>query len=171
MKRGAKPAPTKLKALRGTVRADRANPHEPKVRVEIPPCPRELSEVAKKEWRRIAPELSQMGLLSRIDRAALALYCDAYGRWLEAIGSLQKFGVVIKSPNGYPVQSPYVAIANKSGEQVRLLLSEFGMSPSSRTRVHATPPLPGENALETLMRRRREQEADQEFERQYGGRT
>lgn len=156
--RGARPLPTKLKFVRGTLRKGRVNAHEPVLEVEIPPCPRELGAAAKKEWKRIAPELAGMGLLSRIDRAALALYCDSYGRWLEAIGALKKFGVVIKSTNGYPVQSPFVAIANKAGEQVRLLLSEFGMSPSSRTRVHAIPLANEDNALEALRRRRREQE-------------
>ena len=156
--RGARPLPTKLKIVHGTLRKGRQNAHEPEVLVEIPRCPRELSPAAKKEWKRIAPELASMGLLSRIDRAALALYCDSYGRWLEAVASLQKFGVVIKAPSGYPVQSPYVAIANKSGEQVRLLLSEFGLSPSSRTRVHATPLIDEDDEFERLMSRGRSQE-------------
>ena len=141
-KPGAKPVPTNIKALRGTLRADRMNAHEPKAQPGMPSCPVELSPVAKREWKRISKHLSAMGLLTTVDRAALALYCDAYGRWLEAIAALQQFGVVIKSPNGYPVQSPYVAIANKAGEQVRLLLAEFGMSPASRVRVHAQPAVP-----------------------------
>lgn len=156
--RGARPSPTKLKVLRNTLRNDRANAHEPVVDVKIPPCPRELGGAARKEWKRIAPELARMGLLSLIDRAGLALYCDSYGRWLEAIASLKQYGVVIKSPTGYPMQSPFVAIANKAGEQVRMLLSEFGMSPSSRTRVHAKPPPREDSALEALRKRRRERE-------------
>lgn len=136
-RRGAKPLPTNVKVLRGTLRKHRANAQEPKARPGIPGCPTELSPIAKREWKRVAKQLSAMGLLTTIDRAALALYCDAYGRWLEAITALRQYGVVIKSPNGYPIQSPYVAIANKCGEQVRLLLAEFGMSPAARTRVHA----------------------------------
>ena len=151
--RGAKPVPTKLKVLHGTLRKHRTNANEPQVGVEIPTCPRELSATAKKEWRRIAPILAGMGLLAKIDRAALAMYCDHYGRWLESIAALQKYGVVIKSPSGFPMQSPYVAIANKSGEQVRLLLAEFGMSPSSRTRVHATPRTEEEDPFEQWRRR------------------
>jgi P27 family predicted phage terminase small subunit len=135
--RGPKPLPTRLKIVRGTLRRDRANPREPDVRVEIPQCPGELSPVAKREWRRIAPQLATLGLLARIDRAALALYCESYARWIDAVTSMQRYGVVIKSPSGYPIQSPYVAIANKAGEQVRMMLSEFGMTPASRTRVHA----------------------------------
>jgi P27 family predicted phage terminase small subunit len=136
-RRGAKPLPTKLKVVRGTLRKDRANPREPAVQPEIPPCPPELSPTAKAEWERIAPELAMLGLLARIDRSALALYCESYARWIDAISAIQQYGAVVKSPSGYPIQSPYVGIANKAGEQVRLMLSEFGMTPSSRTRVQA----------------------------------
>jgi P27 family predicted phage terminase small subunit len=135
--RGPKPLPTRLKVVRGTLRKDRANPREPDVQAEIPPCPPELSPAAKVEWERIAPELAMLGLLARIDRSALALYCESYSRWIEAISAIQQYGAVVKSPSGYPIQSPYVGIANKAGEQVRLMLSEFGMTPSSRTRVQA----------------------------------
>jgi P27 family predicted phage terminase small subunit len=93
--------------------------------------------VAKKEWLRIAPELAALGLLARIDRSGLAIYCESYARWIGAIVHMQKYGVVIKSPSGYPIQSPYVGIANKAGEQVRLMLAEFGMTPAARSRVHA----------------------------------
>ena len=145
---GAKPKPTRLKVLHGTVRKDRTNPHEPDVKSAIPTCPRELSPVAKREWKRVARELAGMGLLSKIDRAALAGYCQAWATWIEAQAALRKHGVIMKSPNGYPIQSPYFSIAAKSFEQMRLMLAEFGMSPSSRTRVHATPPPTEDDAFE-----------------------
>jgi P27 family predicted phage terminase small subunit len=137
--RGAKPKPTRLKALSGTLRNDRTNALEPDVTAAIPTCPRDLSAVAKREWKRIAPILAAMGLLSTIDRAALAGYCEAWATWIEAQKALQKHGVIIKSKSGYFMQSPYMAVANKAFEQMRLMLAEFGMSPSSRTRVHAIP--------------------------------
>jgi P27 family predicted phage terminase small subunit len=87
----------------------------------------------------VSKELRAMGLLTKVDRAALALYCDAWGRWVEALEALRRYGVMVKSPSGFPMQSPYLAVANKAMEQMRLLLGEFGMSPSSRTRVHAQP--------------------------------
>ena len=64
-----------------------------------------------------------------------------------------------------PMQSPYLAIANKAMEQMRAMLTEFGMSPSSRTRVHVTPPRQGENALEALRRRYDEHEESLAFDR------
>lgn len=154
-RRGAKPVPTALKVLRGTLRAGRRNDGEAAPGRAVPSCPPELGATAKREWKRISRELAGMGLLGRIDRAALALYCDAWGRWVEAIDALRQYGVVMKSPNGYPMQSPYLAIANKAAEQVRLLLGEFGMSPSSRTRVRAEPAP--------------QQDDDSEFERLFGG--
>jgi P27 family predicted phage terminase small subunit len=159
--RGARPVPTSLKLVRGTLRNGRTNRNEPQVPVEIPRCPAHLGKEAKREWKRVSQELAAYGLLTRIDRPALALYCEAWGRWVEAETSLRKYGVVIKSPSGFPMQSPYLAIANKAMEQMRALLVEFGMSPSSRTRVHAIPPAPKESALEQLRRRRQEQLEEQ----------
>jgi P27 family predicted phage terminase small subunit len=65
------------------------------------------------------------------------LFCQAWERWVEAEEALKKYGVMVKSPNNFPMQSPYLAVANRAMEQMRALLAEFGMSPSSRTRVHA----------------------------------
>ncbi len=48
--------------------------------VETPDCPKHLWPEARKEWKRIAPELEDAGLIAKIDRAALALYCQAWAR-------------------------------------------------------------------------------------------
>ena len=154
--RGVRPLPTKLKVVRGTLRKGRAKGHEPALPVEIPRCPAHLGAEAKREWKRISVDLAGYGLLTRIDRAALALYCEAWGRWVEAERALRTYGVMINAPSGFPMQSPYLAIANKAMEQIRALLTEFGMSPSSRTRVHATPAAAEDNPLERLLRRRGE---------------
>ncbi len=43
--------------------------------VEIPSCPAFLMPQAKKEWKRITPILAEYGLISKLDRQALAHYC------------------------------------------------------------------------------------------------
>ena len=73
--------------------------------------------------------------MTEIDVAALAPTARRGARWVEAEANLVKYGVVIKSPTGFPMQSPYLAIANKAMEQMTRLLTEFGMCPSARTRV------------------------------------
>jgi phage terminase small subunit len=44
----------------------------------LPTTPGELADEAKIEWRRVAQALHRLGLLTRVDRAALAAYCQVY---------------------------------------------------------------------------------------------
>jgi phage terminase small subunit len=39
---------------------------------------------------------------------------------------------------GYPIQSPYVSIANRQAEIMMRIASEFGFTPASRSRI-STP--------------------------------
>lgn len=106
---------------------------------KLPACPAHLQGEARKEWKRLGKKLVTWRLMTEIDAGALALYCTAWARWVEAEEALAKYGTVIKSPSGYPVQSPYLAIANKAMDQMTRLLVEFGMSPSARSRVTPAP--------------------------------
>jgi P27 family predicted phage terminase small subunit len=114
--------------------------NEPDPEPAIPPCPSHLDKVAKKEWRRVSNELLALGIISRLDRAALGGYCDAYGRWAEAARQIQKYGLIFKSPSGYPMPSPYLAILHTALDQMRAFLTEFGLSPASRSRVRGANP-------------------------------
>ena len=150
---GRKPKPTALKLLEGNAGKRALNEHEPKPRSRLPRAPQHLSDEGKKEWRRAGSFLLQLGLVSDLDRAAFAAYCQAWGRWVEAEEALRNYGVMLKSPNGFPTQSPYLAVANRAMEQMRSLLSEFGMSPASRTRVAGLPAAAEEDEFEALLRR------------------
>jgi P27 family predicted phage terminase small subunit len=138
---GRRPKPTALKILAGNPGRRPLNAGEPKPRAGIPECPAELSDSAKGEWKRISVELLALGLLTELDRAALAAYCQAWAHCLEATENIKKFGLIVrtppseKSPDGYPIQNPYVAIMNQSMAQMRSFLIEFGMTPSSRSRI------------------------------------
>ena len=65
----------------------------------------------------------------------LAAYCQAHALWVEAVSSIERYGTMVKSPNGYPMQSPYVAVANKQVDIMVRIAAELGMTPSSRTRI------------------------------------
>jgi P27 family predicted phage terminase small subunit len=107
----------------------------------VPTCPRHLDDDAKKEWKRISAELITLGLLTSVDRAALAGYCVAWSRWIAAELQIQKFGTVIKSPkSGFPIPSPYVGIANVAMDHMRKFSIEFGLTPASRSKVQGTSP-------------------------------
>jgi hypothetical protein len=55
-------------------------------------------------------------ILTNLDRAALAAYCGAYALWADATVQLEKYGAMIKSPTGFPIQSPYLSIVNRQAE-------------------------------------------------------
>jgi P27 family predicted phage terminase small subunit len=76
-----------------------------------------------------------LGLLTGLDRNLLAAYCQAHALWTEAVASIARYGTMVKSPNGYPMQSPYVAVANKQVDIMVRIAAELGMTPSSRTRI------------------------------------
>jgi P27 family predicted phage terminase small subunit len=107
---------------------------EPKA-VSIVECPPELSPIARQEWDRLAAELAAAGRLTAFDRGPLAAYCMAYALWVEAVDALQRYGAMIKSPTGYPVQSPYLSTANRQVEIMIRIASEFGFTPASRSRL------------------------------------
>lgn len=131
---GRRPKPSAIRELEGNRGHRPINKSEPKPS-GIPTCPKHLDKVAQTEWKRISAELQQMGLLTAVDRAALAAYCQSYSRWAAAEAGLQKHGLVIKAPSGYPINSPYVGIANTALDQMRKFLVEFGLTPASRSRI------------------------------------
>lgn len=138
--RGPKPLPNNVHLLRGNPSKKTASQLIDGVSpvVEIPSAPKHLKGEALKEWKRISVELETLGLVSKIDRAALAMYCTAWGRHVyaeEKMRELGDLGMVDKTPNGFQVQGVWVNISNKAMEQCLKYLSEFGMSPSSRSRV------------------------------------
>lgn len=115
------------------------NAHEPRPEPVVPECPQQLSPVAQGEWARLTGELSKLNLMTNLDRGALATYCGAYAMWAEAMEQLQKYGTIVKSPTGFPIQSPYMAIANRQAEIMMRIASEFGFTPASRSRISAPP--------------------------------
>ena len=169
--RGPLPKPAALRALEGNAGkralnlAEGINPQ-----VEIPSAPKHLGVEARKEWKRITPFLEELGLISGLDRAALALYCQAVGRLSELETAFN--GMVNRltdgggdeskkmdyadavyaasysvTPSGYAQQSVIVQLIKSHREQVNRYLMHFGLSPAARGRVQASnyvqPTLPG----------------------------
>jgi P27 family predicted phage terminase small subunit len=129
-----------LRGLPGKRKLSRDEP-QPAAVVDLTP-PAWLDPEAQAEWTRLAPMLERLGILTETDTGALTAYCDAWATWKGATQKIRQFGMVIKSQKDgdFPVVSPYVKIAHNALMQMRALLTEFGMTPSSRARVHAPKP-------------------------------
>ncbi len=124
-RRGPAPKPTALRVIEGNPGKRPLNLREPKPRPIAPSCPTWLSQEAKREWKRVAPELERLGLLTGLDRSALAAYCIAWSHLHKAEKGMQARGVI----------SPYFTVVQRSAETVRKFCSEFGLTPSSRGRM------------------------------------
>jgi len=129
--------PTKLHVINGTDRPCRRNNDEPEPDVveNVPDPPEFLSDTAKEEWYSISVKLHNIGVLTDIDLSMLALYCQAYGRWVDAEKKITPANMVVKTKNGNPINNPYLNIANTSMRDCHRYLAEFGMTPSSRTKI------------------------------------
>ena len=135
---GRKPKPDSLRTGHHPKR------HSPQAELGTPPCPKHLQGEARKEWRRVARELMSIGVLSKIDRAALAAYCQLYERWVDAEAKVREKGVVVATVAGNVIQNPYLGVANTALKLMRQYLTEFGLTPSSRCRIDMGPSKPAD---------------------------
>ena len=135
---GRRPKPTQLKVVGGNPGHRPINKNEPKPKAATNRAPNGLSKDALKHWHTVAKQLSAAKILTELDKPALILYCEAWARWREATNQVGERGMLVKSPSGYPMQNPYLAIANKAFEQMQKMLVEFGMTPSSRSRIQVS---------------------------------
>ena len=153
--RGPKPVPTNIIKLTGNPGQRPLPTAEPKPRSRKPSPPAHLNEDAKAEWFRIEDELDAIGILSGLDRSALGAYCQAYGRWSQAERALSKMknnadGLIIKTVSGNMIQNPLVGVANKAMADMVRYAAEFGMTPSSRSRITTSEQIEADPAAEFL---------------------
>lgn len=138
--RGRKPKPRRIKQLSGNPgkRPLEVEPRPP-VPDRTPYVPRHLNKEGAREWRRIVNTLIYYGLYTVVDRAALAMYCQAWGRWVEAERMLKDTGgeILTAQGSGNLYQNPWFHVVNKAWDQLSRAITEFGLSPSARTRVRS----------------------------------
>ena len=145
MTAGRKPKPTALKIISGNPGKRKLPDAEPKFSPSQPDAPLFLNSDANAEWDRLSLLLYDSGVLTDVDRSALAAYCQAYGLWAQAereIAKLQEIsvlnGLILKTKDGNYIQQPLLGIANKARADMVRYASEFGMTPSSRTRIETS---------------------------------
>jgi P27 family predicted phage terminase small subunit len=155
MTRGRKPTPTNLRRLRGNPGRRPLPENEPKPTVSdtCPPPPGEINRKARLVWKHKAPELHRLGLLTDVDLPLFAAWCVAYARWREAEERVYELGLITTTPKGYPIQNPYLGIANTAMKALREIGSEFGMGPAARTRLKVGEPetTPAEDPLSAFL--------------------
>jgi P27 family predicted phage terminase small subunit len=133
--RGPAPKPTAIKKAEGNPGKRKLNTQEPQPVPGAPECPDHLDPVARKEWFRLSEILLAMKVLTEADYIALGNLCQAYSTLIDAQRHLNKGGILFKTPNGYIQQNPLLGIIRAQMNIVNGLVREFGLTPSSRTRI------------------------------------
>ena len=150
---GRKPLPTQLKLVKGTARPHRMNPAEPQPSVAVPHPPEHLDAEAAAKFADMATLLARHGVMTELDAGALARYVVIWRRWLEAEAEVKRRGPVVKTAGGNIIQNPFLAVANKCLAQLGQIESEFGLTPSSRTRIRMAAPAETRDPFEDFLNR------------------
>jgi P27 family predicted phage terminase small subunit len=149
--RGPKPKPIALKILEGN-RSRRPIDPAGTLRPDAgaPDAPDWLHPLARVAWGRLTNELCQHGVLTRLDRDALAALCQTVAR----VEILENFFVEKSAelgdpvaiyfditPNGLTVQSAYYQVLKREQEHLHKQLECFGLRPDARSRVSIAAPV------------------------------
>jgi len=109
---------------------------KPKAKTNVPKCPNDIKGIARKEWQRLAPTLTEKGLLGAEALATFEAYCTAYGRWKEAEAAVAKHGLIFKTKSNNVIQHPCLGIANTAMKLCNRYAAVFMLPVKDR---HATP--------------------------------
>lgn len=159
---GRNPKPTTTKLLEGTHRKDRANPAEPALPIvpEKREPPEWVAKYGKEIWYRYAPMFSKLGVLTEADIETFARYCTMSATWQELNNWMiqnngqtvyavytdrkswdeEKQKYVNKREFSHMAVMPQYRQWKELSEALLKFEIQFGMTPSSRTRVSAKSP-------------------------------
>src|SRR5262249_40173491 len=120
---------------KGTLQKCRVNQREPQPHGDLVEPPAYMPDGAKDAWR-YAIDSAPQHLLRRLDMSVLEAWACAADLYRKAQAGLGQTGLVIQAPNpGVPMQSPYLAIANKQAQIMTKAATEMGFTPASRSRI------------------------------------
>lgn len=100
---------------------------------KTPNAPAWFNRYAKGEWQRIMPLLIERKILTEADMGSVESYCIAIGQVRQMQILIDKEGPIAQGTHG-PRAHPAVKIQSDAMTRARLLASELGLTPVSRSR-------------------------------------
>ena len=131
-----------LKKLAGNPGKRPLNEKEPQPRVASARLPRGLTAGAQKYWRGMARDLIELGMLTAADVPAFILMAEHYAVARQAAHDLVKGGeleLTVVDVNGNLRKHPLLQVLRDNAAAYRMFAVEFGLTPSSRTRLKVAP--------------------------------
>ena len=138
MPKGRRPTPASVKKLAG-------NPGKRKIRTDLPapvgspPMPKRLlvEPLAVEKWNEFVPLLLELGTLTLADGEALATLCEVYAASQACLLELRATGPVMRTDLGGVKPNPAGPLYRGLVSLQASLMGEFGLTPTSRTRLGA----------------------------------
>ncbi|MDN7458178.1 MULTISPECIES: phage terminase small subunit P27 family [Burkholderia] len=146
-----------IKALAGTLRADRLKGIAAEQLDIAPPPPAGMSSRAAAEWVRVAPLVVSLGLLSASDLRALELLAETLATEVRLRETLDREGLTIATGTGGSKAHPALRALSDARAQAARLLDAFGLSPRGRQAIDAPPPVPADNPYAAFVKSTRGQ--------------
>ncbi|OQP32425.1 phage terminase small subunit P27 family [Pantoea latae] len=155
---GPPKTPTHLALVKGNPSKRAVNKKEPKPPSGVPPIPKHFDKMGKYWFKRIGEELDAVGVMTTLDGKALELLIEAYTEYRQHCDVLAEEGYTYKtvSATGEEIVKAHPAAVMKSDawKRIRAMLAEFGMTPSSRSKVGAKGPAEADPLEEFLKKRK-----------------
>ncbi len=124
--------PTALLKLQGTYRPDRHSRNQPEPATRGTALPRwaELTGYGAKCYKRLAPILASMRVMTEADTEALVMMCERY----------HQYKTLSKAIEGHDPEDALRVLPSRDKAYVDFMkgLTEFGMTPASRSKVSMT---------------------------------
>ncbi len=146
---GGRPKPTALKLLQGNPGHKKLNDSEPKFSPGMPEMPKGLPRAARRLFKRWGQNLMEHGVLTVNDGVALAEACRAQATVEALQKEVDKRGHIIETPIvvhhrnadsevvGYKVEAnPALSKMYEAQKVLKTFIIEFGLTPSSRSKLH-----------------------------------
>lgn len=119
--------------------------------------PRGLDRSARRMWRRLAPPLEKLGLLTELDGPMFILVVRAWARLEGAERRLQQIlapAGTLTDEHARLVRKVEISV-ERAEHSFRLLAAEFGLSPTSRSRLNVPPMRDEDDEFEEFLSRGR----------------
>lgn len=108
--------------------------------------PAHMADEAARLWLELAPQLTENGMLPPAVATSLEIACQAFSDWRLHTARVAEQGPLVKSPNGFAVQHPSIAIANRAAETWRKFQRQLGLDKKTK---------PKETGLAKLLKNRK----------------
>lgn len=133
-----RPQPTQLKILRGNPGKRPLNETEPMPKAGKPEPLDSLTPAARVHFARLVDQLDAVKVVTVNDGAAVSALAQSIADYEEATRALTSEGKIVVGQRGYQ-RNPWVMIQKQAWEQMHRGFSEFGLTASSRSKIHTLP--------------------------------